>query len=298
MFGALTGPPASRVSCALTCRAWLPRSLFHIFRVMHLMSSRHITQLHNLLTLQPTHGNLVRELVYQFPRAPRRHHAATLSSFPFVLAGRLQTGLHCIRITQIRLVDSEEDIDMPTVPPRDKRTYLNAFHPTSLMVLEEFTSVTELVFEYVTFESYTGFVDLLCALPNLSILVLDYVDFLAANDSNSSLHGVQHRPKIVSLKLNKYPACLIEWMLDFQLLSQLTTLTLNLDIISPVYFLPLLQGVANSLHHLKFFLEEPFSIIPSVRARQYNMAERADVLSKLLSCNTSLKTLDLQTKHS
>ncbi|KAH9930548.1 hypothetical protein B0H21DRAFT_711945 [Amylocystis lapponica] len=119
-------PPRHRnlLSCALTCRAWPPRSRFrfHIIRVMHLMSSRHITQLHNLLTLQPTHGNLVRELVvYQFPRAPRRHHAAALSSFPFVLSGRLQR-LQCIRITQIRLVDSEEDIDMPTVPPRDKRT--------------------------------------------------------------------------------------------------------------------------------------------------------------------------------
>ncbi|KAH9924944.1 hypothetical protein B0H21DRAFT_764577, partial [Amylocystis lapponica] len=214
------------LSCALTC---LPRSRFHIFRVIYLISS---TQLHRLLTLEPIHENLVRELVVYHMHHP---HTVTYrphqpwSSFPFTIL-------------------------------------LKAFHPTSLMALATFTSVTELVLERVNFESFNSFVPLICALPSITILVLERVFFQNQDRIVFGPREVKHGPKLVSLRLlipaEQYPVDLIQWMVDSQLLSQLTTFSVDIDPSICDCILQVLRGIGNSLHHFKLSIINGEFVVP------------------------------------
>lgn len=79
------------LSSCLTCRAWLPRSRFHLFTFVLLQEPRHLSSLLSSLDLNPISGRYVQELLIH-PSSSNPDSASQeywISKLPLVLATKL-----------------------------------------------------------------------------------------------------------------------------------------------------------------------------------------------------------------
>ncbi|CCL98591.1 uncharacterized protein FIBRA_00593 [Fibroporia radiculosa] len=136
-------------ACALTCRAWLPRSRLHLFYRVEIPTSRHLSSFAKQIRLYPFLEEFVREVALW----PFEKQSKAVGTFPLMLARKLKS----VRILHINMHTTDDYVFPPT-------------HDVFHISLCEFTSVTTLELNYVKFSTYTAMGRLLSSLPHLSVL--------------------------------------------------------------------------------------------------------------------------------
>jgi len=153
-------PRIPLLSCALTCRSWYPRSQMNLVRRVLLQDRHQIFSFSHLLFKKSYLAPSVESMTLKdpFDYRPRKsdwevqlidaRRDGTATPFPLLFAGRL---------------------------PNLREVYigfqkLHVIHPSFFRALSEFTSITTLTLEDVSFERPLDFNRLICALPNLTKL--------------------------------------------------------------------------------------------------------------------------------
>ncbi|CCL98819.1 uncharacterized protein FIBRA_00824 [Fibroporia radiculosa] len=147
------------ISCALTCRAWLPRSRIYLYRKVTLRNARHLRAFVQLLKAEVGLNPCVEELHLEYPLSsghpPTRDFLGL--SFPLMLARKL---------TMIKLLRlSYSGGTWAFRPPV----------PEFWVAMGEFKSVTTLYLGKLRFPTWTTFGQLVSSLPNLSVLICENI---------------------------------------------------------------------------------------------------------------------------
>ncbi|KAI0920737.1 hypothetical protein AcW1_002398 [Taiwanofungus camphoratus] len=188
------------LACALTCRAWLPRSRFNLFYEIRLRDSRELYSFASLVTIYPHLDEFVKEL--------RINNSQVLGVFPAVLARKL-TGVNSLRI-------GGNLLEQLRIPP---------FHLPSFMPIAGFTSISRLEIAYTTFPTFTAFARLVSSLPSLSDLTCRRLSWTASRLGK----GVSPRGRFhTKLKVLHVMACPVEDISNW-LLSLTPTALLHLE---------------------------------------------------------------------
>jgi len=151
-------PRTLLMSCALTCRSWLLRSQMNLVRRVYLQEREQMYSFSQLLFersyLAPSVEYMTLDHPSNYERIRReglivdKRSNAVAASFPLSFAGRLPN----LKEVHIRL------------------QMLENVHPSFFRALSEFTSITTLTLEGVSFATPLDFSRLICALPNLTKL--------------------------------------------------------------------------------------------------------------------------------
>lgn len=129
-------------ACALTCRAWVPRSRLNLFRFISIKSDITIKHLLASLNFQPRNGDLV-ELVQIW-------HGAAITPMALHLAKRLKN------LKRMEFVNTE----------------LTKINTSTFFFLSKFRSITEIGFQSTTFDSFSEFTKFATAFPNVKKVYL------------------------------------------------------------------------------------------------------------------------------
>jgi len=129
-------------ACALTCRAWVPRSRVNLYRSISIKDSATVKSLCASLNLRPQNGNFV-QLV-------QVRNGTALS----------QIALHFPR--RMKNIQVMEFVKLE----------LTKIHPTLFFNLSKFKSITQLGFKDVAFDGFSEYTKFVTAFPNVTRLYL------------------------------------------------------------------------------------------------------------------------------
>ncbi len=158
----LVDHPASLRNCSLTCRAWLPRSRFHLFGTIRIRTKSVLDAVLDYFQAKPHMRTLVRSLVMA-PTATER--TRLLGTYPASLFQMLPN---------LRRWEMRAPVDAKTNAPRV------SFHPTTLIQLR-CSPITELHVSSMQFTSTAEFVRLITSIPRLRVLQCADVRFGTTN---------------------------------------------------------------------------------------------------------------------
>ncbi|KAI0918040.1 hypothetical protein AcW1_007019 [Taiwanofungus camphoratus] len=199
------------LACALTCRAWLNTSRYHLYGAHHILI-RDLSELglfSRQVIAEPLEGERVRALTV----SPAQSRSHILISFPFMLARKLP-GLDCLNI-----IAAHDDpcLIFPSVPP------------VSSMAISEFTSITKLRMSHTMFSTLTDFGRLICALPNISALTCWKVSWASVGLHPHTFIRSRFYPKLKKIYLNdiRLSSDIVDWLLTATSTASMETIHLH-----------------------------------------------------------------------
>ncbi|OCH88390.1 hypothetical protein OBBRIDRAFT_90751 [Obba rivulosa] len=206
------GEPVDRptlLSCALVCRAWLPRSRRHLFRTVYVRTSRQLRRLSRALDKSQDICPLVRE----FTVCPDEEAAEMLSRgldllsrLPCVIDFAITPSLLCPNVS---LTSPKRGTAPPVVTwPSRRGSQIRSVEVRVTMQiytlnrqLKAYDSVTSLTLSLITFLDFSDLARMLCELPNLLYLYCGDVQWVTSGYNPLGLE--QHRDvvlkKLISL---------------------------------------------------------------------------------------------------
>ncbi|KAF8478790.1 hypothetical protein JB92DRAFT_3149561 [Gautieria morchelliformis] len=250
-------------ACCLTCRSWVPRARFHIFRNI-VLSAKHADALAMILKKSPHILSLVRSLtIYGHPEG--------------ILAKRLDY----------------LDVAIPLIAPklirlktlRVERMTLAHQHPKVLSTLiHNVSTLQELRIATVEFNRFRDLAALIVAHPFLQCLDLGYIWWTSVREESHWENVFQEYPDLRSrlrcFKLDHISLSVLDWMSSYYHILPVHTVTQSIISISDIsHMARLFQTIGSSLEHLHFCIYQNILETP-VRAKM-----------DLLSSNTGLRTL-------
>ncbi|OCH89217.1 hypothetical protein OBBRIDRAFT_34336 [Obba rivulosa] len=138
------------LTCALTCRAWLPRSRCHLYRSVDIYHNATLYRFAETLSNAPHLGNLVEELQIHENRNELKD---PFPLFPEVLSAKLN------RLQNIVMIGAT----------KASRVYFGLYNE-SFALLPQFTTVTSLTVDRVRFDSVDALGQFISSFPSLSHL--------------------------------------------------------------------------------------------------------------------------------
>lgn len=210
------------VACALTCRAWAPRSLYHLSSRLLINRRVRLESMSIFLQTRPSRAAQIQLLYVCSP--PRPYNPEDYDSFsrwshlrlvPMRLAGLL-TGLQ-----RLMLIDLN----------------WRGLHPSFFMLFTKFAPVTSLWMHQVYFDNAARLVSVLGALSSLRELTMVGVHF---DDKAPEFHirsgRAPRQPALSSVTIRSMPDTnlLIPWVLE----SRSSLKSLTLDIVQSTDALP------------------------------------------------------------
>ena len=164
-------------SCSLTCRAWLPRSRFHLLYAIRIYDRKQLDALYDTFERYPQR----RLLVHSVTTAPKRlkgDPGPVIEVFPLALLSQ-SPNLRCWKIDQ-------------TTTKVVKQREMLSFHPTTFTRLR-CSSIDELHLTSLRFKSDTELLRLVLALPLLRKLLCDDLHFAAIGPNLDQYQNIVHR---------------------------------------------------------------------------------------------------------
>lgn len=140
------------MTCALTCKAWLPRSRARLYSAVVIRRQFQLIQFSRSLAYRPLLSPLVKEFIVLWKRGWQKSTLQCLISFPDQLACRLPN------LRQLKIFSTL------TASP------LSFYGPHFFLSIGEFRSMTTLVLSTIVFQSFSNFGRLLLALPTITSL--------------------------------------------------------------------------------------------------------------------------------
>ena len=174
--------PALRY-CALTCRAWLPRSRFHLLRSVRIKSEKHLEAFSDMLDKYPTRRSWITS-VTMAPTAKGSNPRRLLETFPFALLANFRN---------LR----RWEINQASVRKVARRATL-FFHNTTLTRLR-CSSLEELHLSSIQLGSHAELVRVLVAFAGLSSLKCTNVTFSQAGTAGQDSLKVTARRTLAKL---------------------------------------------------------------------------------------------------
>ncbi|KAI0925674.1 hypothetical protein AcV5_008350 [Taiwanofungus camphoratus] len=246
--------------CALTCRAWLPRSRYHLFHDVTIRNSRQLYRFAKQLTASPHLDGLVDELSIVYP------HPRLLNVVPIMLARKLtkvnRLRIHGGLLEQLRLSRVDQKFLMP---------------------LAEFASITQFELIDATFAKLTDFGRLICAFTNLSILTCMRVGWPQCRSKPPSFACYRSHFKLKGLFLESCPISdIVDWLLAVSSVERVETVMLpSLDLEHLHSTGRLLRSIGSSLHSLTIgfsaFVNE--SVLTDAIERHLGLAHTTSLVS-------------------
>ncbi|KAI0951073.1 hypothetical protein AcW1_008212 [Taiwanofungus camphoratus] len=264
------------LACALTCRAWLPRSRYKLFYSVQFSDLEQLGRFGRLISAQPCLGHLVKELSIGLDEFPFSARSKVYGSFPFVLAGKLA------KVERLRI----EGLYSPlvTVPPVDARTHL---------LLSEFSTITRLEINDIRFSNLVDLERLICSLVSLSELLCDVMDWTRSGYSQNVSKKRVTAPKLRHLYVgatNQGWESIINFLLEKTSVEQLQRVTFPVIKTKDVKHIgKFLTALGTSLRHLAI----------GYRVGGYKNDFTPDEIGKILglSHNTRLQSICLRSDN-
>ena len=184
----LSGNTRALCSCALTCRAWLPRSRLHLLHAIYLRDEEQLTALYDALEKYP-HRRLLVHSVTTAPKRKKAGRGSVIEIFPLALLTQLPN-LRCWKINQT------------TTKLAERRETLSLHRTTSICL--RYSSIDKLYLTSLRFASYAELVRLVLALPSLCELHCGDLQFAALGSNLESLKSkASHRlSKLFNLQVS------------------------------------------------------------------------------------------------
>ncbi|EED77586.1 predicted protein [Postia placenta Mad-698-R] len=217
------------VACALTCRAWTPKSRRNLFYSLDFHSTKQLTRLSRLLKTRPNLVNLVKQLSV----APDAAHLNLASAFPFPLARKLT------RVEHLRVLGISRNFP--------------CLDPSFTAALHEFKSITRLEITRTIFPSLVVFGRLLFALPNLSVLICASVRWTKAEYKASMIPPMAAPLKLICMSMSfaYWSTDLVDWLLAVVSHESLSIINLRRIWMKDMKIIEkILSTVGPSLRHL------------------------------------------------
>ncbi|KAF9813680.1 hypothetical protein IEO21_05451 [Rhodonia placenta] len=258
-------------ACALTCRAWLPRSRYNMFHDVVLHSMKQLGYFSGLVAAEPRFGALVKSLHV----APYRGHGEAYATFPFVLGDKLSRLEHL-------------SIDL-------RRDFYPCVHDNFLASLSCFSTVTSLALRRVQFPSFHDFALLLAAFPKLAHLHCWQVGWVRKSYDPRAFAHMDCRLRLSELTMRgvDWSEEMVDWLLAYT--SPAALVRVRVPLLLPLdveHVERLLLAAGHTLRHLEI------GIVPlnSLAARHAQSKEGTDghmgPFPRLLQ-NTCLESLHL-----
>lgn len=235
----------SLLACALTCKAWLPRSLFHLYRGVTLYGDDRTRSMVEKLKKTPHLVCLITTLRHIIP-SDNNSHQDTCHLVPRYLAKLSQTPLN-LQVVEILSAASS---------PRPQLG--STTHDTFLRSYSIFRSVETLRLGGITFESFSYFARLVLCFPRLRHLTLHLVDFQKLNNYPPRIargKQLQLRTLVIDRIRKSCLYCFAWWLLKSHVLSSMQSLIVTSDDSSPIFdatdpiLLSMLCSMGRSLIH-------------------------------------------------
>lgn len=172
-------------ACALTCRAWLARSRFHLFRVVGVgKQGKTFEDFVSLVEANP----ILQEFVYTFlVHGEAERKGSNFRLLPLKIPRLLR------KLTTLNLQND-------TLCPQ----------PSFFASLRQFTNIQQLGFRSVAFQSVQDFRRMLCSLPNLQELAISYPRWLPGPNGVPPPPSVRQHPRLLVLSVDAH----FEWTSD------------------------------------------------------------------------------------
>ncbi|CCL99370.1 uncharacterized protein FIBRA_01388 [Fibroporia radiculosa] len=151
--------PEYLLPCTLVCRAWYPRSRYHLLQKICVSDKKQVVRVAKLVRSRPEMKGAVKLIVINGGSgdSPRATSIPLLGTFAMMLAGKF-TRLDQLEIVRARWVPS-------------------TFHPDIFLHLTAFASISHLKLDNVFLPSALIFGRLICAFPNLRRLECGIMSF-------------------------------------------------------------------------------------------------------------------------
>ncbi|KAI0926564.1 hypothetical protein AcW1_002478 [Taiwanofungus camphoratus] len=225
----------SLLACALTCRAWLPRSRYILFYCTELWNSDQIRRFCSLVDASPYLAYLVRELnICPYPLAQFK----LFEVFPSALAGKL------LSVESLRIGGAHRP-----------KLHLYPISQHFATLMSQFTSVSTLTLGNMEFSSVTDFGRLVCSLPCLSNLTCGMLSWTTNQYNPLALGHSGPRRKLKHLTMAYVPwsGDMANWLLDAASVTYIESIELFNILLEDVEHIGRgLEAVGSSLHHLAF----------------------------------------------
>lgn len=166
-------------ACARTCKDWFPRSRTLLYHYLIISNHEQLISLVKSLNASPSNGAFIRHL---------RIHPTPGGNNPD------RSWIWLVPLRLFPMVSNLQRLDIMHVS-------LAYAHPSFIMAMSQFKTVTELSLRYLTFPSFEYFSRLVLALPSLRRLNLATVP-VTRNDP-PRLHAVKSHPRMGLLYLEE-----------------------------------------------------------------------------------------------
>ncbi|KAH9912899.1 uncharacterized protein B0H18DRAFT_889120 [Fomitopsis serialis] len=217
------------LSCALVCRAWLPRGRLNLLHQVRLRDRTQAWSLSSFLSRHAVCCSSVRVLQI----SPRYSGWTLTRAFPLLFVGKLS------HVEHIRL---------------ENRCGFNFFaQPRSLTALGQFVSVRKLEIRGYMLPSLHSFGRLITALPNITTLICRTIRWSTVDYSPESFRPVSARLKLTTMAMSdiRWYDELVDMLADIVDLRSLPTLNIQsvqMQELQPVN--RLIDAVGSALRHL------------------------------------------------
>jgi len=294
---------AALKSCSLTCRAWLSRARYHLFRCIELDSGRTGDAFTQLIRSAPTVVSYIEEMEIlgtpgkqtwwettsqgAFIPWPTLHHAHNQHSEP-KLPHAVETVIWLKRMFP------------PTMPPLVK---IKALRLSSLPVSEtvtdalypHFKDITELSLDGCKALALAEFVDLLHAFPRVQTLRLLTAQWLPGGVSPlEARHSSSLKLKrlVMSRKIDIAP--LIYWILAEDVHTEMTSLSCSMSGHKCAYAIrDLLHAIGATLEHLSIGFQEARDPTDVLQVTRLDLTQSTGLLRLHISCSAVANVLTL-----
>ncbi|KAI0634802.1 hypothetical protein C8Q77DRAFT_655349 [Trametes polyzona] len=185
-----SGDAVALRQCALTSRAWLPRSRCHLYSTVLLRTYAQLFKLSRTLTSNAELPCLVRELILSLPWAGQ----ATIVHSAFTMLSKKLSRLEKLCVVQARSPESSQYIN---------RARLSIPLRTITSIVELADTLTEIRLLDVALASFADLARLIAALPNVTVLLCKVLEWGDAEGvpQDSPIH------EAASLRLDRLAVC-------------------------------------------------------------------------------------------
>lgn len=240
--------PKSLHSCLLTCRAWVPRSIYHLYASVHLSTPARLA-----VFLQFLHSN---------PASARFVHCLSLGRDIDYSESAMQDNddLMVMAANRLpRLLTSLREIRLTALPAD--------MHPTFPRLLSRFKAATQLTLESTEFRSFNQFNQFILAFSNLKRLCLfnttweqpvpTPVNHLGQIYSRRSRPALEHVVKIHHFNNSSEAEYNMNWLRTTAMTSMLVELSVSLPSKSLIPAFNKLLSNCSSLRTLEVYWGDP-----------------------------------------
>jgi len=208
---------ATLYSCALTCRAWLQRSRYNLYRRI---------LLHNRQTLENIERTLSVPGLVPYTSRNRELHLTERYLLPYPLPPSLrQREAPFVHITPLKLTNlapSLESLKISSV-----KWHKTPIHPSFFLSTAIFSAVTRLTLDNCRFATFSELQRLVCELPIVSALRLDSCVWSAVGSWRRKHHA--GRPHLHCLEICDVAdsGTVVNWLLESSCRESLRTLSIT-----------------------------------------------------------------------